>query len=73
MRQRLCDLGIVGGTRIECVARAGLGGPSAYLVRGAVIALRREDADKIDISGISGKAADRAETVRHMRHISGEL
>ncbi|MBQ8509598.1 MAG: ferrous iron transport protein A [Clostridia bacterium] len=44
LRTRLYDLGMVAGTRVECVARAPFGGPSAYLIRGAVIALRHEDA-----------------------------
>ena len=40
---RLRDLGIVSGTPIKCLYKAPLGDPSAYSIRGAVIALRRED------------------------------
>ncbi len=40
---RLRDLGLTVGTRIRCLYRAPLGDPTAYEVRGAVIALRRED------------------------------
>lgn len=44
MRRRLYDLGFVGGTTVECVGKSPLGDPSAYMVRGAVIALRAADA-----------------------------
>ena len=44
IRRRMIDLGIVEGTKIECVGRSPSGDPSAYLVRGAVIALRKKDA-----------------------------
>ena len=44
MRRRLYDLGFVGGAEVECVGKSPLGDPSAYLVRGAVIALRAVDA-----------------------------
>ena len=44
MRRRLLDLGLIPGTPVTCVARSPAGDPSAYLVRGTVIALRRRDA-----------------------------
>ena len=47
MRHRLLDLGFVGGTMVECVGKSPLGDPKAYLVRGAVIALRAADAKGI--------------------------
>lgn len=43
MRRRLLDLGMVTGTPIRCLYRGPSGDPTAYLVRGAVIALRRRD------------------------------
>jgi Fe2+ transport system protein FeoA len=46
-RRRLFDLGILPGTRIQAVSRSPLGDPTAYRVRGAVIALRREQAEQI--------------------------
>ncbi|MBQ2766012.1 MAG: ferrous iron transport protein A [Clostridia bacterium] len=49
MRNRLYDLGFVCGTRVECVAAAPLDGPCAYLVRGALIALRRGDAGYVKL------------------------
>jgi len=44
LRRRLLDMGFVPGTRAECVLISPFGDPKAYLVRGAVIALRRKDA-----------------------------
>ena len=44
LRQRLMDIGFVEGTKVKCVRISPLGDPKAYLVRGAVIALRKEDA-----------------------------
>lgn len=47
MRRRFQDLGVIPGTLIECLARSPLGDPCAYLIRGAVIALRQADAGSI--------------------------
>lgn len=47
MKERLRDLGITEGTNICCVMISPLGDPKAYSVRGAVIALRRKDANNI--------------------------
>lgn len=47
LRQRLMDLGLCSNTKVECLCRAPGGDPSAYLIRGAVIALRNEDCKKI--------------------------
>ena len=44
MRRRLQDLGIVEDTSVECIGKSPGGGMGAYLIRGAVIALRDEDA-----------------------------
>jgi len=47
MRRRLLDIGLVEGTEVECLGRSPGGDPSAYLIRGAVIALRASDARDI--------------------------
>lgn len=47
MRSRLSDLGLVSGTSVKCLRKSLSGGIAAYLIRGAVIALR--DADSSDI------------------------
>lgn len=49
MRRRLLDMGFVENTEIECVGRSPAGDPSAFLVRGSVVALRREDCAQIKI------------------------
>ncbi len=52
MHRRLLDIGLCSGTKIECVGRSPSGDPSAYLIRGAVLALRREDCDKIFVENM---------------------
>ena len=49
MRDRLLDMGFVNGERVSLVFKSPLGDPLAYLVRGAVFALREEDARHISI------------------------
>ncbi|MEI7865659.1 MAG: metal-dependent transcriptional regulator, partial [Chthoniobacterales bacterium] len=46
-RRRMLDLGLVPGTRVERDFDSMLGSPTAYRIRGATIALRREQADRI--------------------------
>lgn len=47
IRRRLQDLGLVEGTRVHCIHKSPFGDPTAYGVRGAVIALRSEDASGV--------------------------
>ncbi len=47
MRRRLQDIGLIEGTSVMCLQRSPAGDPVAYLIRGAVIALRKEDSSKI--------------------------
>ncbi len=47
IRRRLQDMGIVEGTKIECLQKSPLGDPIAFLIRGAVVALRSEDSDYV--------------------------
>ncbi|NLB88158.1 MAG: ferrous iron transport protein A [Syntrophomonadaceae bacterium] len=47
IRRRLLDLGFVPGTRIQTVRKSPSGNPIAYLIRGTVIALRKEETDLI--------------------------
>lgn len=46
-RRRMLDLGLIQGTTVEAVQKSPAGDPIAYFIRGAVIALRDEDAEKI--------------------------
>ena len=52
MRRRLLDIGLTENTVVECVGKSPLGDPSAYLIRGAVVAIRRDDCKKILVSVI---------------------
>lgn len=47
MRRRLLDIGLIENTDVECIGRSPGGDPSAYLIRGAVIAIRSEDCKDI--------------------------
>lgn len=51
MRRRLQDLGIVEGTQVQCAQISPYGDPVAYSIRGALIALRCEDARNILVLG----------------------
>ncbi len=50
MRRRLQDLGVIDGTSIECLQKGPKGDPTAYKIRGAIIALRSEDANRIIVT-----------------------
>ncbi len=52
-RRRLMDLGIVPGTIIRMEMQSASGDPIAYLIRGAVIAIRKEQAKLINIERIT--------------------
>lgn len=47
IKRRLQDLGLVEGTSVACIQKSPYGDPVAYGIRGAVIALRSEDAGRI--------------------------
>lgn len=53
MKRRLQDIGLTEGSTVECVQQSPGGDPSAYLIRGAVMALREEDASKVIITKIN--------------------
>ncbi|AOR23589.1 FeoA family protein [Clostridium taeniosporum] len=52
IRRRFLDLGLINGTEIESLGQSPSGDPIAYLIRGAVIAIRSEDASKILVETI---------------------
>lgn len=52
IKRRLLDLGLVKGTKIIPVLISPSKDPRAFLVRGTVIAIRKEDAEKITILNI---------------------
>lgn len=45
--RRILDLGVVPGTKIQCVNISPLGDPKAFFVRGTLIALRCDDSSNI--------------------------
>ena len=45
-RRRILDLGLIKGTNVETVQKSPCGDPIAYFVRGTLIAIRSEDAEK---------------------------
>lgn len=49
MTRRLADMGFTEGTSVGCLYKSPAGDPAAYLVRGTVIALRREDAARVEV------------------------
>ncbi len=49
IRRRLLDLGMIPGTRVECLQKSPAGDPAAFLIRGAVIALRCEDSALVQV------------------------
>lgn len=53
MRRRLLDIGLIENTPVECVEISPQGDPKAFLIRGAVIALRKEDCRNILIKDLS--------------------
>lgn len=47
--RRLSDIGLTAGMVVRCLFESPSGDPKAYLIRGAVIALRRADAAEIKV------------------------
>ena len=58
IRGRLFDLGLTENTEIQCLFKSPTGGMRAYLIRGACIALRDEDAAAVLVIGGNGDGVD---------------
>ena len=58
-RRRLMDLGIIPGTLVEAVLRSAHGDPTAYRIRGSLIALRWEQTNHIEIKPKNSEKKDR--------------
>lgn len=52
LKRRLMDLGFIEGTHVQCLYHSPAGNPVAYMIRGTVIALRRDDSAGIIISSV---------------------
>ncbi len=49
MRRRLEDMGFTNGSLVECAYRSPFGDPTAYFIKGALIAIRSGEAENIQI------------------------
>lgn len=47
LRSRLCDLGLAEGSGVMYLYPSAFGDPCAYLVKGTVLGIRKQDAEKI--------------------------
>lgn len=56
IRRRLLDIGLIEGTQVRCLYSSPSGDPTAYLVRGTVVALRREDSQHIRVLVPAGES-----------------
>ncbi|MBU7007004.1 ferrous iron transport protein A [Peptococcaceae bacterium DYL19] len=54
-RRRMLDLGLIKNTHIEAIQKSPSGDPTAYWIRGAVIALRSNEASKILVEAVTGE------------------
>ncbi len=52
IRRRLRDLGVIEGTKIQSLHRGPWGDPTAYEIRGSVIALREKDAANVIVEPV---------------------
>ena len=52
LKRRLLDLGIIRNTKITPVLKSPSGDPTAFEIRGTLIALRKEDASLIEVTEI---------------------
>lgn len=52
IRRRMLDLGLISDTEVEALQKSPSGDPVAYHIRGAVIALRSEEASKILVEAL---------------------
>ena len=47
IKHRLLDIGLISGLKVKCVLASPFGDPKAYWIKGALIALRNDDAKNI--------------------------
>jgi len=49
IKRRLLDIGIIPGTKVECVLSSPSNDSLAYLIRGTTIAIRKIDSKEIEV------------------------
>jgi ferrous iron transport protein A len=59
LAQRLVELGFAPGTEVRVVARAPLGDPRVYEIRGSRLCLRRSEAACVRVRAVAGGPAPR--------------
>ena len=52
MKKRLLDLGLIPGTKVKAILSSGKKEFVAYIVRRTIIAIRKEDANKIKVRAL---------------------
>ena len=52
VRRRMLDLGLAFDTEVEALQKSPSGDPVAYSIRGAIIALRSEEASKVIVESL---------------------
>ncbi len=52
LKQRLMDIGLITGAKVKVLHKSPAGNPRGYLIGGAVIALRNEDAGNIYVNEV---------------------
>jgi len=50
MKRRFLDIGLTEGSSVECVLVSFGGEMKAYVIKGAIIAIRKEDANLVEIT-----------------------
>jgi len=53
LRRRLLDLGFVPGATVKCERKSLFNDPTAYYIRGAVIALRKDEARTVEVTPLT--------------------
>jgi ferrous iron transport protein A len=51
LRERMLALGLTKGAKVEVIRRGPSGDPTVYGIRGAMIALRKEEASLVSVTG----------------------
>lgn len=49
IKRRFYDIGLIPQTEIISLFKSPLGDPTAYLIKGSIIAIRKEDAKKVEV------------------------
>ncbi len=49
IKRRFYDLGLIPKVEVTSLFKSPLGDPTAYLIKGSIIAIRREDAKKVEV------------------------